>query len=1219
MRADRRTRPSAGPVVFLCLLAVLATQAPAALAAVDREVTPEEQAWLDEVSAEIERSGYDWIAGPTSVSHLSPEERARRLGGEIPPHIQAIYDTLTPDPAIERLRFRSEFDWRDHEGVTPADDQGDCGSCWAFGACGATEAAVRINEGIILDISEQQSVDCNFQGSDCDGGWAGHAYELHEDPGAVLEECYPYRAENGSSCRHYACEKVAIIDGFTNLTNTVATLKYACETYGPLSVGMCVYDDFYGYQNGCYEHAGSDPTNHGVLLVGWDDSMCGGQGAWICKNSWGRGFGENGFFYIKYNTCRIGAGAMRPTGVHVPKDRLVPDEYTSIGDALTAARRGDIVKVAAGTYPGSLLLPDYVSLVGGYDPTFTDRDPDLYPTIIDGEGSGHVIKSENRSYILIDGFEIVNSGGGSSGLQLLNSDVKVRNCDVHDCWRGVTVTYGGGAPRSKNAIIEYSTVRDNDDVGIFINDAENPRVQVRWTAIHGNGTRGIYSFSTPTDIINCTVAMNGSGAGIEISVGASNVIKNCIVVSNTGYGIACSGASAEITYNDVWNNSLGDYSGCSGGDGSISDDPIFCDAPTGDVSVHATSPTLDAGEFNADMGALGIGCPIGPQGLEVAQVGASLELSWSRPPPERADVDYYIVYRDTTALPNVELATVDAPDTTFTDVTIPPCLLHNYRVSAVDLGGLEGAGSNRVQGELCYSAPHDITADFSEEGNSTAWEPGGGPVDYYVVRRGTETADPDSIGVVTAPGTSYFDSGTGDCPRDSYTYEVLPVYDTSWRGLMSGPAGVDPLPAPPTGLSAEWVGPDIVLTWAPNCESDFRRYWVYRDTIPLSPPPNSDLLIGFLADTTFVDEGPNPDWTYFYRLTASDAGGEKSEYSDLIYLGTGTTLTVPVPYGSIQAAIDAASAIDTVVVSPGTYGEALTLKDGVIVVSTDGAAATTVGWPSGSVVTASGLSDFSLFRGFTVDGGGAASNCIDCWGSYVRIEDCVFTGAQNGASFRFGGAPEVTGNEFRNSQNGVSVADSSAPVLSGNVFDGNLFSGLYTMGDPGPIVGGSLAKANDFLSNGFYQLFNLGTAETRAELNYWGDVCVDPAWFFGPADYLPWTDADHSGSYTECPDGVPDGDHPERAFASYNYPNPFNPATAISYAVPAPGGRVGLSIYDLSGRKVRTLVDEEQGPGRRVAIWNGRDDRDAELGSGVYFYRLEVGGEVFQRKMVMLK
>jgi hypothetical protein len=138
-----------------------------------------------------------------------------------------------------------------------------------------------------------------------------------------------------------------------------------------------------------------------------------------------------------------------------------------------------------------------------------------------------------------------------------------------------------------------------------------------------------------------------------------------------------------------------------------------------------------------------------------------------------------------------------------------------------------------------------------------------------------------------------------------------------------------------------------------------------------------------------------------------------------------------------------------------------------------------------------------------------------------------------------------------------------------------------------------------------------------ADYNYWGDVCPQEAWFGGPVDYSPWTDETHTEVYTECT-GVPDWTG-ERAHAGENFPNPFNPRTSIRYTVPAPGGRVRLTVYDLRGREVRTLVDEHKGAGEYLAVWRGRDNAGRELGSGVYFYRMEIGDYRVERKMVLLK
>ena len=83
-------------------------------------------------------------------------------------------------------------------------------------------------------------------------------------------------------------------------------------------------------------------------------------------------------------------------------------------------------------------------------------------------------------------------------------------------------------------------------------------------------------------------------------------------------------------------------------------------------------------------------------------------------------------------------------------------------------------------------------------------------------------------------------------------------------------------------------------------------------------------------------------------------------------------------------------------------------------------------------------------------------------------------------------------------------------------------------------------------------------------------------------------------------------------------PNPFNPMTRVSYASPTES-RVRLAVYNVAGRHVRTLVDGEVGPGYHVAVWDGRDDRGVEVGSGVYFCRMEAEGFDGSTKMVLLK
>jgi hypothetical protein len=85
-----------------------------------------------------------------------------------------------------------------------------------------------------------------------------------------------------------------------------------------------------------------------------------------------------------------------------------------------------------------------------------------------------------------------------------------------------------------------------------------------------------------------------------------------------------------------------------------------------------------------------------------------------------------------------------------------------------------------------------------------------------------------------------------------------------------------------------------------------------------------------------------------------------------------------------------------------------------------------------------------------------------------------------------------------------------------------------------------------------------------------------------------------------------------------NYPNPFNPSTNIEFAVPS-RSHVKLSVYNVMGQKVRTLVDEELDAGWKLITWDGKSDSGKEVGSGVYLYRVEAGDFIESKKMMLVK
>jgi C1A family cysteine protease len=139
-----------------------------------------------------------------------------------------------------------------------------------------------------------------------------------------------------------------------------------------------------------------------------------------------------------------------------------------------------------------------------------------------------------------------------------------------------------------------------------------------------------------------------------------------------------------------------------------------------------------------------------------------------------------------------------------------------------------------------------------------------------------------------------------------------------------------------------------------------------------------------------------------------------------------------------------------------------------------------------------------------------------------------------------------------------------------------------------------------------------------------GEETVVLRWTMGPTDqgwqYCGWNlDEIEIWALPNVSTGVEEGDPvvAEPRLAPVR-PNPFNPTTTISFTLPS-DGPVHLAVYDVRGRLVATLAEGEHEAGEHGLTWHGRDARGIEVGSGVYFLRLEAGGTTATRKMVLVK
>ena len=142
-----------------------------------------------------------------------------------------------------------------------------------------------------------------------------------------------------------------------------------------------------------------------------------------------------------------------------------------------------------------------------------------------------------------------------------------------------------------------------------------------------------------------------------------------------------------------------------------------------------------------------------------------------------------------------------------------------------------------------------------------------------------------------------------------------------------------------------------------------------------------------------------------------------------------------------------------------------------------------------------------------------------------------------------------------------------------------------------------------------------GNSETAVNYRY-VDEDVDP----GQIYYYLLVDEDLQGNKTyHGPVFASAGAEVPGAYALMpNYPNPFNPSTAIGYAIPQ-DGQVTLTIYNVLGQEIRTLVDNHQAAGTYTVMWDGKDATGQHLNSGVYFYSIKSGDYSNTRKMVLMR
>ena len=362
---------------------------------------------LEDIRAKIEHNGYNFTVDHNWVYDMSTEEKREFFTRHTPlfPKPSDGYGGVGPlAKHLGERQLPSSFDWRDYNGhsyIGPIRDQGDCGSCYAFGACAAAEGSYNWAngkyDGNCADFSEAFVAFCLSDYYPGFGGCTGANYDYEEltalvEHGVCNDDVYPY-TDHEQACQSSSWDapRTSFQSWHRVGCSDIEAIKTAISTYGVVDAAVYAGTAFTAYSGGIYQDlktsCSSDPcyytqTNHAIALVGWDDN--GGDGYWILRNSWGTDWGESGYMRIKYTSAWVACEAAylvyqaAVSTIYVDPSGSCGGNtpcYTTVQAAVNAASTGTTIKILQGSYSEnvSLSTSKEVTLSGGWNSSYTSQ------------------------------------------------------------------------------------------------------------------------------------------------------------------------------------------------------------------------------------------------------------------------------------------------------------------------------------------------------------------------------------------------------------------------------------------------------------------------------------------------------------------------------------------------------------------------------------------------------------------------------------------------------------------------------------------------------------------------------------------------------------------------------------------------------------------------------------------------------------------------------
>jgi len=282
--------------------------------AIRRAIWEDNVQFIEAHNKAADRGEHTYWVGENHFADMTVDEFRAKMNGyemrHVPNHNFHVPNITKPLDAV---------DWRDKGYVTEVKNQAHCGSCWAFSTTGSLEGQHFKKTQKLVSLSEQNLVDCSKREGNkgCKGGLMDNGFEYVKKNGGIdTEESYPYTGKDGLMCKFKQADVGATLASFKDVRKGVENLQMAVSEVGPISVAMDAgHQSFQLYKRGIYQEprCSSTKLDHGVLAVGYGSE--GEKDYWIVKNSWGKVWGQEGYFWLlksEKNMCGLATQASYP-------------------------------------------------------------------------------------------------------------------------------------------------------------------------------------------------------------------------------------------------------------------------------------------------------------------------------------------------------------------------------------------------------------------------------------------------------------------------------------------------------------------------------------------------------------------------------------------------------------------------------------------------------------------------------------------------------------------------------------------------------------------------------------------------------------------------------------------------------------------------------------------------------------------------------------------